>query len=387
MIETRGLELQLGEFELRDINLTVEEGEYFVILGPTGAGKTVLVECIVGLHTPEAGTIWLDGQDVTRLKPEERHLGYVPQDYALFPHLTVRQNIEFGLRLRRRSASEIAARVERLVKLLGIRSLLSRHPLTLSGGEKQRVALARALVVEPRALLLDEPLAAVDEWTRERLCTELRSLQRKTGTTIIHVSHNFEETLAVADRIAIFQNGRVVQVGTPAEIFYHPQSEFVAHFTRTENIFAGQVELQAPDVGWFRPAASEGTPDAGVTLSVSTAIEGPALLAIRPEEVRLSTTLPGTEEPKPSSEKPASSNVLEGRVARLMDKGPLVKVEVAAGLPCVALLSKAEARDLGLAEGQTVYAFLPAEHLHILPEGQGAGTGKKDDGNHNLSRS
>lgn len=370
MIETRQLGLRLGEFELRDINLRVEEGEYFVILGPTGAGKTVLVECIVGLHAPETGSVWLDGRNVTHLKPEERHLGYVPQDYALFPHLTVRQNIEFGLHLRRVPPQERERRVEGLVELLGIGPLLSRHPLTLSGGEKQRVALARALVVEPRALLLDEPLAAVDEQTRERLCVELRNLQRQTGTTIVHVSHNFEETLALADRIAIFQEGSIVQVGPPDEIFYHPQSEFVAHFTRTENIFVGQVEPLSQGGARFRPAVSGET----VTLSVRTEMAGPALLTVRPEEVRLAQASPGTE------------NALPGRVARLIDKGPLVKVEVAAALPCVALLSKAEARSLHLAEGQPIYAVLPAERLHLLPRGRGVGEGKTDYGIHDLSR-
>jgi ABC-type Fe3+/spermidine/putrescine transport system ATPase subunit len=361
MIETRGLGLRLGEFELRDLNLVVEEGEYFAILGPTGAGKTVLVECIVGLHTPEQGTVWLDGEDVTRLKPEERRIGYVPQDYALFPHLTVRQNIEFGLRLRRLPTAEMARRVAALVELLGIGPLLSRHPLTLSGGEKQRVALARALVVEPRVLLLDEPLAAVDERTRERLCAELRGIQRRTGTTTIHVSHNFEETLAVADRIGIFQAGRIVQVGTPTEIFYHPQSEFVAHFTRTENVFAGEVRPGANGRRRFRLGGSAdlsaNVPFAGedVSLPISTEIDGPALLTVRPEEVRLSATPP-----------PGTENVLAGRVARVIDKGPLVKVEVAAVLPCVALLSKAEARALDLAEGQTIYATLPAERLHVF---------------------
>jgi len=381
MIETRGLGLRLGEFELREIDLAVEEGEYFVILGPTGAGKTVLVECIVGLHTPETGSVWLDGQEVTHLKPEERHLGYVPQDYALFPHLTVRQNIEFGLRLRRLPPQELTARVEGLVELLGIRSLLSRYPLTLSGGEKQRVALARALVVEPRALLLDEPLAAVDERTRERLCVELRNLQRQTGTTIIHVSHNFEETLALADRIALFQEGRIVQVGPPAEIFYHPQSEFVAHFTRTENIFAGQVE--PADQGWarFRPSVS-GEP---VTLWVRAGFAGPALLTVRPEEVRLVPPSPGAGSLGKGTA--GAENVLSGRVARLMDKGPLVKVEVAAALPCVALLSKAEARSLHLAEGQPIEAILPAERLHLLPRGGGMGEGETDHGIHDLSRS
>jgi len=235
MLRVENLSIRLGEFDLRDISFEVREGEYFVLLGPTGTGKTVLIECIAGLHRPRTGRIILNGRDVTDLPPEERGIAYVPQDYALFPNLTAFENIAFGLRVRKLPDSKVRARVYELAEWLGITYLLDRLPLTLSGGEKQRVALARALAVEPQILLLDEPLAAVDEQTRERLCRELKTIQRQTGATFVHVSHNFEETLAVADRIGVMnfvegteegkrgtrlRIGQLLQVGTPEEIFY-----------------------------------------------------------------------------------------------------------------------------------------------------------------------
>jgi molybdate/tungstate transport system ATP-binding protein len=203
MLRVERLSIRLGEFDLRNISLEVREGEYFVLLGPTGTGKTVLVECIAGLHRPKSGRIFLNGRDITDLPPEERGIGYVPQDYALFPNLTAFENIAFGLRVRKFPEAMVRRKVQELAEWLGITYLLHRLPLTLSGGEKQRVALARALAVEPKVLLLDEPLAAVDEQTRERLCRELKAIQRQTGATFVHVSHNFEETLAVADRIGV----------------------------------------------------------------------------------------------------------------------------------------------------------------------------------------
>jgi len=349
VIETRHLRLRLGEFQLEDISLRVEEGEYFVILGPTGAGKTVLVECIAGLHRPEAGGVWLDGRDVTGLKPEERHIGYVPQDYALFPHLTVHDNIAFALRLQQRPAAEIDRTVLELTDLLGLSALLERRPLALSGGEKQRVALARALAAKPRVLLLDEPLAAVDERTRERLCTELKLLQQRTGTTTIHVSHNFEETLLVADRIGLCHAGRIVQVGTPEEIFYRPASEFVARFTRTENIIPGQVEKEAE--GTLRFVAN------GFALQIAEGQPGPGRLIVRPEEVRVLR-----------HGAPDRPNVCAGQVRRMINQGALVKVEIDTPLPLVALLSKIEARELELSEGTTVFISIAPERTFVLTD-------------------
>lgn len=348
VIQIRGLSITLGEFSLKSIDLRVEEGEYFVILGPTGAGKTVLVECIVGLHAPSTGRVLLDGSDVTDARPEHRNVAYVPQDYCLFPNMTVARNIGFGLRIRKRPEPEIDRRVEQLARMLHIESLLGRHPLTLSGGEKQRVALARALAIEPRVLLLDEPLAAVDERTRERLCEELKTVQRELGTTTIHVSHNFEETLAVADHIGVFDDGVIRQVGTPFEVFHRPADEFVASFVGCENIIEGRADV-TPDGTLF----VAGT----LRLAVDTSYHDSVRMVIRPECLRLG--------PEPVEE---IGNVMPARVVRVVDKGPMLKAYVeAAGHEWGVLLSAHEAGETGIGTGVQSWLIAPREHIHIIP--------------------
>lgn len=346
MIQADGVSIRLGEFTLTDISFAVGTGEYFVILGPTGSGKTVLVECIVGLHQPSHGRIVLDGRDVTGLLPEKRGVAYVPQDYCLFPHMTVEENIGFGLRIRKADPAHIARQVQRLSEILQITHLLRRRPVNLSGGEKQRTALARALAVEPTLLLLDEPFAAVDERTREMLCDQFKVVQRELGTTTVHVSHNFEEALSVADRIGIFERGRLLQVGTPDEVFSRPASEFVAHFTGARNVIDGEVVSRGGSYA-FRGC--------GVTVPVSATREGPAKLVVRPEEIRIAAG-------------PASGGpTLQGTVSRISDRGASVRVgvTVAAGEWSL-LLPKREARALGLAMNQPVTFELPAQALHLI---------------------
>lgn len=376
MLRVEHLSIRLGEFDLRDISLEVHKGEYFVLLGPTGTGKTVLVECIAGLHRPKSGRIFLNGRDITDLPPEERGIAYVPQDYALFPNLTAFENIAFGLRVRKLPEAIVRQKVHELAEWLGITYLLHRLPLTLSGGEKQRVALARALAVEPQVLLLDEPLAAVDEQTRERLCRELKAIQRQTGATFVHVSHNFEETLAVADRIGVMnftegtgdegrgtrlRVGRLLQVGTPEEIFYRPANEFVANFTRAENIWRGEVRGQTAE--WVQVWLN------GAVLWVQlpegqSVLKGEVSVVVRPERVRLlPAKVQGSEQ----------MNLLHGEITAMTDKGAMWRVEVAMeiGINVVALLSKREAEQLGLALGQSVAVAFDPSFIHLCPTTEG----------------
>ncbi len=236
MIAIKNLSTNLGSFYLNDIDLSVARGEYFVVLGPTGAGKTVLLECIAGLHRIRRGKIWIDGNDVTRLAPEDRQVGYVPQDYVLFPFLNVFGNIAFGLKRRGRPQGEIKTRVDDIAHLMGISHLLSRSPRSLSGGEKQRVALARALAPSPSLLLLDEPLSSLDLQTSKYLRLELRRIHDELGITTVHVTHNQMEAEEIADRIAVLNMGRLEQVGRPDEIFFYPKNEFVSEFIGTPNI-------------------------------------------------------------------------------------------------------------------------------------------------------
>lgn len=365
-IRVEGLCIQLGEFDLKDVTFEVAPGEYFVLLGPTGAGKTVLIECIAGLHQPAQGRIFLGEREVTHLKPEERDIGYVPQDYALFPHMTVKRNIAFGLRVRRIPRDEIERRIAQLTELLNIEHLLSRYPLTLSGGEKQRVALARALAVHPKVLLLDEPLAAVDESTRERLCIELRDIQRRTGVTVIHVSHNFEETLAVADRIGVMNAGCMVQVGAPEEIFYAPRDPFVAEFTRAENVFAITGEPKHVACGFITVHIG----DDGVPLiAVSNAEMHKRTLThvmVRPEAVRLVDGEVLKRQMK--FQKVQLGNIMRGKIARLTDRGTVVRVEVIAegNLRWAVLLMRSEAQRLQVHEGKEIFVAIEPANVHLL---------------------
>ena len=236
MIQIKNLSLQLGSFLLKDINLTIGDREYFIILGPTGAGKTVLLECIAGLHRIKQGEIWVDQNEVTRLTPEERHIGYVPQDYVLFPFLNVAENITFGLGQKSGTKTEMKERLKALSTLLGISHLLDRDTRSLSGGEKQRVALARALAPSPQLLLLDEPLSNLDAQTAKYLRLELLRIHRELGITTLHVTHNQTEAEEMADRIAILNIGTLEQVGKPEEVFFYPKNEMVSDFIGAPNI-------------------------------------------------------------------------------------------------------------------------------------------------------
>lgn len=355
MIRIRGLRVELGQFSLRGVDLDVAEGEYFVLLGPTGAGKTVLIECLAGLQRPDAGEICLAGRLVNGLRPEERGIGYLPQDYSLFPHLSVSANIGFGLRIRRRPAREIGETTRRLAGMLHIEHLLPRTVAHLSGGEQQRVALARALAIEPRVLLLDEPLSALDEQTRENLCRELRRVHEEAGTTTVHISHSFEETLAVADRIAIINQGRIEQVGRPREVFGRPCSEFVARFVRTENILRGQAH---PNGAYSRVQVGD------LGLLVPGPVSGPVCLTLRPEEISISRFTVGRSSSIPSDN---FANTLPGRLTRATDKGALIRLELDVGLPLIALITRHAYDALSLGPGDALVAHFPPEACHAFP--------------------
>ncbi|MGC8494930.1 MAG: ABC transporter ATP-binding protein, partial [Syntrophobacteraceae bacterium] len=242
MLRLEELSLKLGNFSLRDIDLRVEPGTYLALLGSTGTGKTVLLETIAGVHTPDRGRIYIKGQDATNLAPEKRRLGIVYQDYALFPHLTVFDNIGFGLRLKGRPGREIKKAVEGMAAFLEIDSLLERRPGRLSGGERQRTALARALVMEPYVLLLDEPLSALDRSTRNRIRNELKRVHKELGVTIIHITHDVAEAFLLSDRLAVMKNGRILQEGAPEEMCRRPASRSVAELTGIENLIEARVE-------------------------------------------------------------------------------------------------------------------------------------------------
>jgi len=363
-VQVRDLWVDLDEFHLREIDLDVTPGEYFVILGPTGAGKTVLLETIAGLHQPRKGCILVDGEDVTDVPPERRSIGFVYQDYVLFPHLSVAGNIAFGLRLRRVGRGVVEERVTEISRLLGIDHLMHRRPGTLSGGEAQRVALARALVVEPRLLLLDEPLSALDPGMREGLQRELARVHRELGTTTIHVTHDFEEAVALGNRIGVVNEGRVVQVGPPEEIFRRPDSEFVARFVGVRNIFRGEIRPGDDGYQVLSLDPSTGSGQRGVEIAVVTNLVGSVHGSIRPEEIVISS------EPFHSS----ARNSFRGRIVNVADRGTFVYVTVRVPFDCAqgrppdftCIITRRSLEEMELREGLEVYVSFKASAVHIF---------------------
>lgn len=347
-LQVTDLWIDLGEFHLRQVSLDIAPGEYFVVLGPTGAGKTVLLETIAGLYQPKRGRILADDGDITNVPPERRGIGFVYQDYVLFPHLSVEENVAFGLHMQRQESEVIRKRMAEISDLLGIDHLLHRRSDTLSGGEKQRAALARALVVEPRLLLLDEPLSALDPETREGLQRELARLHRELGTTTLHVTHDFEEAIALGDRIAVLNEGQVVQVGSPEEIFRKPASEFVARFVGVRNIFRGK--LRAKKEGY------KVLPLDGVEVSVVTDLVGRVHGSIRPEEIVLS------REPLRSS----ARNSFRGRIVNVADRGTLIYVTVCVPPDFTCAITRRSLEEMKLREGLEVYVAFKASAVHIF---------------------
>lgn len=239
MLELKNISLHLPEFSLKDINLNIHEGEYYVILGLSGAGKTLLLECIAGMQHPNKGQIILDGIDITHEKIQNRNVGYVFQDHAVFPHLNVFNNIAYSIK-KKYSKEIVQQKVAKVAELVSIGHLLKRQPGTLSGGESQRVALARTLIRNPKCLLLDEPFASLDVQLRDDLRALLRKLNRM-GRTIIHVTHDYEEAISLAQKVAVFQDGRLIQQGDPFKVFANPISEFVARFRGVRNFFKSKM--------------------------------------------------------------------------------------------------------------------------------------------------
>jgi len=341
MISITDLNVRLPDFALFDVSLSIGEKDFFILMGPTGAGKTVLLEAIAGLVPSRSGKIFIGEKEITHLPPEKRGISIVYQDYALFPHLTVLENIHYGLHFKKggkRAGKD--RRSERLMEMLEISHILHRTPVNLSGGEKQRVALARALIVEPEVLLLDEPLSALDQCFKEGIRNALKELHHLTGGTFFMVTHDFSDALFLAGAAAVINQGRIEQVGPIKEIFQRPNSPFVAGFVGMKNVFPARFEGKKAIAGGMEiDVGRKGDPEE-------------KYVAIRPEDILVTT-------------QPVSRNgylSFKGVITELVDSGFFYVTTIQTeGIAIQALTPKGTLFDLPQGNGTQVFAsFLPS---------------------------
>jgi len=339
------LSVELPGFALKDIDMHVKTGQFFTLLGPTGSGKTLILESIAGLLRITDGRIWIYGSDVTRLPPEKRNIGIVYQDSALFPHLNVRANIEFGLRYQTHDPQAVKQRFEQLIDALGLSPLLERPVTNLSGGERQRVALARALVVDPKVLLLDEPLSALDPNFREEIRDILKHLHLETGISVLMVTHDFSEARYLAQQIAVINQGRLEQTGCVDEIFQRPATPFVARFVGMHNFFDTQISGTDAQVG-------------NHTLTLPSRLENQTgHLAFRPGDVVLEKNL----------NQEGLVNPLPGVVQSIIHQGVFSEIRVQSETVTFRVLSPTNrVIRMGLSTGSRVLCSVAPEMIHVL---------------------
>ena len=348
MLKLNNISYNFPAFSLKNVSFRVEKGEYFILLGMSGAGKSVLLEMIAGLTYADSGTIMIDGKSVEKSKPDVREVGLVFQDHAIFPHLTVEGNIGFALKNLKTDRTTKSGMIRAIAERLRIGHLLKRHPASLSGGELQRVALARTLVQKPKVLLLDEPLAAIDT----RLKTEIRSLLRqlnREGQTIVHVTHDFDEAISLAHRLAIIQEGQIIQTGTPSEIFGKPQSEFVAHFVGIQNFF--DCTITESEEGCQAETGN------GVKLiTTCPARPGRGKIMVHGKDIELS----GTKWPD------SFDNCIAGTVLEASPSRNGIEVLIDIGIEMHASVKLESARNLNLSENTQLWVRLEPSSVIIL---------------------
>ena len=343
---------RFGDFmAVAGINLDIPQGEFFSLLGPSGCGKTTSLRMVAGFERPTEGQILLDGVDMAQTPPHKRNVNTVFQNYALFPHLTVEENVAFGLRYKAATKQEVKDRVAAALELVALTGFEKRRPSQLSGGQQQRVALARALILNPAVLLLDEPLGALDAKLRKRLQIELKALQEEVGITFIYVTHDQEEALTMSDRIAVMSQGRVEQVGPPKQIYEEPATAYVADFLGVSNLMEATAEGPAADgcrvkLGDFELLAGQGEVDS----------RGPCKVTIRPERVQLLDQ--GT----------TGENTLPALVERVVYVGSVLQVilNLASGQRIQSWIHN-EGGTLPYGSGAAVAVRMPREALRVLP--------------------
>ena len=345
MIQLKNLNVKMPGFALREINISIEQGEFFTLLGPTGAGKTVVLESVIGIIPVTNGHVIINGKDVTRLPPEKRGIGIVYQDFALFPHLPVYENITYGLRYHKVNGKEPGKNLGFIIKRLSLEPLLQRSILNLSGGEKQRVALARALAVDPSVLLLDEPLSALDPNFREDIREIIKRLHIETGITVLMVTHDFTEAHFLAQRTAVINNGRIEQIGSIAEVFHRPATPFVAEFVGMKNIFPAIFNGNKAQTGKLE-------------IKTNSNINGSKkYIAIRPENIHVSM----------DKQSPPERNSIKGTVSKILNHGFYCDVSIKTkGIKFASIVPTNLIINLNLKEGQKVNMWFDPDNVHVM---------------------
>ena len=336
-----------------DISLTIEPGEFMTLLGPSGSGKTTTLNLIAGFETLSAGTIALNGQDVGKLPPHKRDLGMLFQNYALFPHMTVAQNVAYPLRERRLPRDVIRQKVAEVLELVQLTGRDDNHPSQLSGGQQQRVALARAIVFDPKALLLDEPLGALDRNLRGALQAEIRRIHREVGSTFVFVTHDQEEAMNLSDRIALFNTGRIEQVGTPEQLYRAPETLFTARFLGDSNVFELEGGAKGSSTGWDGETWAVETD----TVASHPGVLTQAAVVVRPEDVSIVRT---------AKEVPAGANSVRAVVTDVEYMGSYRTAMLALGSPGVKGRARIDAFDSALTRGDEVVAWWRPQRQRVV---------------------
>jgi molybdopterin-binding protein len=348
MLGIKDITKRFGLFSITDVSFSVRKGEYFILLGDSGAGKSLLLEMIAGLVEPDSGKIFMDEREITRQKIQERGIGLVFQDYAVFPHLTVRENVGYSLHGSHLDHAEKRERIRAISVKMNIVHLLDRKPSSLSGGEQQRVALARTLVQNPKVLLLDEPLSSLDPKLRSEIRSLLRQLNRE-GLTVIHVTHDYEEAVSLADTIAVVYDGRIIQAGSPEEVFAHPKSEFVAHFIGIRNFFKARVIKEHGQVHGL----------VGGKLAVNLCpgeYSEEGFILIRNEDIILSKSIFDS----------SVTNSFKGTVTEIVPSRIGVEVTVDIGVPVYASITEQSLQHLGIHQENEVFVSFKATAVKFI---------------------